>query len=55
MSDDKIYITPFQEVPVGAVIKINDRCYMKTGESGTMTHMLSAAPTFTTSCSACEG
>ena len=54
MSDDRIYVTPFQEIPDGAVIKINDRCYLKTGGTGTMTHMLSAVPTFTMSCSACE-
>jgi len=49
-----IYIPPFDEIPEGSVIEVDGRCYTKTGNTGTMTHYLSAAPTFTTSCSACE-
>ena len=53
MSDDKIYVTPFDEISPGEVIKIDGRCYAKTGEKGTMTHFLSATPPFHSSLNDC--
>ena len=52
--EDYIYVTPFDEVPEGKVIKIDGRCYVKTGVLGTMTHFISAAPTWTDTCSGCD-
>jgi len=41
---DNIYITPFDSIPVGTVVCMNGRNFMKTGGTGVATHVLSAAP-----------
>ena len=54
MSTNKIYVTPYDEVPNGSVIKIDGKCYTKTGNKGSMTHFLSAAPVYYDDCVSCD-
>ena len=44
VDDDLIYITPYEEISKGSKIFINGRGYVKTGDTGTVTHILSAMP-----------
>ena len=43
----RIYINPSDQVNVGDQIMFQDRCYTKTGNTGTMTHLLTAGDTST--------
>ena len=53
VEDDKIYVTPYEQVPIGAEVVINGKSYFKTGNTGTVTHALSAVPQFTYSKAGC--
>ena len=41
---DTIFINPFDDYPAGTKIFLNGRGYIKTGNKGTVTHILSAQP-----------
>ena len=43
----------YPDNPVGSVIHIDGQCYIKTGEEGNVTHILSAVPEVQSSCSSC--
>lgn len=44
VSSDTIYLPPHDEIPTGAEIILNNRTYIKSGNKGTVTHMLSGVP-----------
>ena len=39
--------------PVGSVVEIDGKCYIKTGLEGNITQTLSATPSTQSSCSSC--
>jgi hypothetical protein len=41
---DKMYVNPFPDVPIGSKVFFNGRGFIKTGNKGTATHVLSAQP-----------
>ena len=48
----KVFVN-YSENPVGSVIVIDGKCYIKTGIEGTLTHQLSSAPVVISSCTTC--
>jgi len=39
---------------IGSVIKIDGKCYIKTGNEGRITHTLTETPVVSAACSDCE-
>ena len=44
-SADKVYLNPNDNVITGTPIMFQGRCYTKTGNTGTMTHLLTSVDT----------
>lgn len=44
-STDKVYLNPNDNVIAGTPVMFQGRCYTKTGQTGTMTHLLTAVDT----------
>lgn len=53
-TENYVYLSPSDIIPIGAVIKYEGTCYVKTGKKGTMDQYIETPTVFSETCEDCE-